>query len=213
MLQHFPLVFLKFIAIGYEQYERLFTFCGLVVNWGGGNAFFWVAFLIAFSFLFMVICSSGKVIDWNKKVLLRERKRHTDRGVSSTPSVNWSGLPPVQVWRGATQGGVPPCWGTPHQSTLHPGLTEGTQGGVPPVGVPPVQVWWGYPHQGTPICYRGYLRWGTHQGTPIGVPSSKSDGEGVPKVGYPIRVAPSGYPHAVLMGGPKVGYSPLGTPV
>ena len=29
-----------------------------------------------------------------KKVLLRERKRHTDCGVSSTPSVMWGGTPP-----------------------------------------------------------------------------------------------------------------------
>ena len=68
----------------------------------------------------------------NKKVLLRERKRHTNRGVSST-----------------TQ------WGTPQ-----PGLTGGvpevgyTLGyppgqvwlvGYPPLGYPPGQVWWGVP--------------------------------------------------------------------
>ena len=43
----------------------------------------------------LLVFVSGKIpwdlwnlrIMWNKKVLLRERKRHTDRGVSSTPSV------------------------------------------------------------------------------------------------------------------------------
>ena len=60
----------------------------------------------------------------NKKVLLRERKRHTDRGVSSTPSVIRGGVPPPsQVQWGEV--GYPP----------QPGLTQGeggTQGGVPP---------------------------------------------------------------------------------
>ena len=61
----------------------------------------------------------------NKKVLLREHKRHTDRGASSTPSV--------------TRGGVPPCRGTPR-----PGLMGGTQGGVPPgqVGYPRLDLAW-----------------------------------------------------------------------
>ena len=41
-----------------------------------------------------------------KKVLLRERKRHTDRGVSSTSSV-------VLPGGGYPLPGVPPCWGGP----------------------------------------------------------------------------------------------------
>ena len=48
----------------------------------------------------------------NKKVL-REHKRHTNRGVSSTSSVTRGGVPPPAV--------VPP-W---------PGVMAGTRGGVP----------------------------------------------------------------------------------
>ena len=55
-----------------------------------------------------------KMLD--KKVLLRERKRHTDRGLSSTPSVVLPG------------GGVPPCWGVE---------------GCPSRGVLPCQTWLG----------------------------------------------------------------------
>ena len=52
----------------------------------------------------------------NKKVLLRERKRHTDRAVSSTPSVSRSGVPPPagvppgQVWWGVPEVGSPLGW-------------------------------------------------------------------------------------------------------
>ena len=79
---------------------------------------------------------------WNKKVLLRERKRYTDHGVASTryvapggggrgnPLVGTSlfgkGYPPVTTWEG----------GTPHQLN----------------GVPPIQTWEG----GTPISWMGY---------------------------------------------------------
>ena len=41
----------------------------------------------------------------NKKILLRERKRHADRSVSSTTEV---GYPPARS-EGGTQGGVPPA--------------------------------------------------------------------------------------------------------
>ena len=71
----------------------------------------------------------------NKKVLLRERKRHTDRGVSST--TRWGtpsprqGTPPARSdWEGY------PRWGTPCRGTAQPGLMGGTQGGVPPSGYP-----------------------------------------------------------------------------
>ena len=68
----------------------------------------------------------------NKKVLLREHKRHTNCGVSSTPSVTWggvlppAGVPPGQVWQGV---GVLP------------------EVGYPPDGVPPKV---GYPQQEVP---------------------------------------------------------------
>ena len=63
---------------------------------------------------------------WNKKVLLRERKRHTDRGISSTPyQVPFpAGGTPHQTWPGGTHpwGGTPP-WVPPSLSDLD---------GVPP---------------------------------------------------------------------------------
>ena len=80
----------------------------------------------------------------NKKVLLRERKRHTDRGVSSTPSVILYevGYPPPQP--GLTEG-VPPHWGTPPGQVLG-GVTRPPPGldlaGVPP---PPPGPGWGTP--------------------------------------------------------------------
>ena len=66
-------------------------------------------------------------VELNKKVLLRERKKHTDRGVSSTPSV--------------TRGGVPPSRSYP--------LARSDGGGVPEMGYPP------------PGLMGEYLRWGT----------------------------------------------------
>ena len=87
----------------------------------------------------------------NKKVLLRERKRHTARRVVSTPSVVLPGYPP--------QAGYPPIltWlggGVPDQGTPWPGYPPGQ--GTPPARVPPSQgtPWSGYPPswtwQGTP---------------------------------------------------------------
>ena len=97
------------------------------------------------------------VILWeNKKVLLCERKRHTDRGVSSTPSV-------VLYWGSTPAGGYPtlgnppvrPGQGGPHLmyhcrtwpgGILHlryPPVRPGP-GGTPP-WVPPGWTWLGYP--------------------------------------------------------------------
>ena len=66
-----------------------------------------------------------------KKVLLRERKRHTDRGVSST--TRWGTPPPVRV---------PPLVGVPPQ----PGLMGGgyPRWGTPQSGYPSVWTWLGY---------------------------------------------------------------------
>ena len=88
-------------------------------------------------------------LNLNKKVLLHEHWRHTDRGVSSTPSV-------ILYEVG------PPRQGTPQARS---------NGRYPPAGVPPNQVWQrGYLRWGTPIgvppwpCLMGrYLRWGTPQ--------------------------------------------------
>ena len=90
----------------------------------------------------------------NKKVLLRERKRHTDRGVSSTPSVvlYWGGgyplaggYPPgldlarVPFLPSRSRQGVPPRRGTPQQG-VPPGPGQGA----------PIQGWMGVP----PPCPR-----------------------------------------------------------
>ena len=74
----------------------------------------------------------------NKKVLLRERKRHTDRRVSSTPSVIRGGVPPPTRSDGG--GGRLPDVG-------HPPVR------VPLVRVPPVQVWQGGVQVGHPRSY------------------------------------------------------------
>ena len=80
-----------------------------------------------------------------KKVLLRECKRHTDRGVSSTPSVSWSGVPPPAR---SDRGGYP-RWVTPHCQEVS--LLERSDGG-------------GYPRWGT-------TRAGPGLGTPRPPPS------------------------------------------
>ena len=98
----------------------------------------------------------------NKTVLLRERKRHTDRRLSSTPCAvlyggypgrvpPWLGYPPVLTWLGGNPG-------------RHP------LAGIPPVlswlrGVP----WAGAPWPGYSLARSdgGYPRWGTpSRGTP-----------------------------------------------
>ena len=78
----------------------------------------------------------------NKKVLLRERKRHTARRVVSTPSVVLTGYPP--------QAGYPPNQGT---RLAGPGWTWQ---GTPLRGVCPMEFWvmlqsimgYGYPPRG-----------------------------------------------------------------
>ena len=83
----------------------------------------------------------------DKKVLLRERKRHTARRVVSTPSVVLPGYPPPGggTWPRYPPGGTWP--GTP-------------RGGVPDPGTPPGGTWPGYPPGGTWLGYPpggGYL--------------------------------------------------------
>ena len=99
-----------------------------------------------------------KIYD-HKKVLLRERKRHTDRRLSSTPSVNQVGYPlplPRSDGVGGTQGGILPWLGYPPSRSDR---------GVPEVGYPLVRV----PHVGLPTC-QGTPCLGTpHRGTPIRV--------------------------------------------
>ena len=100
----------------------------------------------------------------NKKVLLRERKRHTVRHVASaryamggypvpglrggTPSQVWGGTP-SQVWGGGTLSQVQ---GVPrHRSRHYPIQTWGVPKVPPPagpgMGYPPSQTWDGVPPQ------------------------------------------------------------------
>ena len=92
-------------------------------------------------------------INGNKKVLLRERKRHTARRVASTPYVVLTGYPPRQ---GTPPARDPPGQGTPHGQGTPPARVPPPR--VPPLArVPPparVPPWPGYPPgwtwQGTP---------------------------------------------------------------
>ena len=105
----------------------------------------------------------------NKKVLLRERKRHTAGRVVSTPSVVLPGSPPCPNLAGGVpylgtppRQGTPPSWpgGYPAWVPSHPGPGVpylGTPSRVPPGREPPQQ---GTPPQGTPP-----LSW-TWLGTP-----------------------------------------------
>ena len=72
-----------------------------------------------------------------KKVLLCERNRHTNRGVSSTTQ---GGVPPLVGVPLARSDGGYPIWGTPHQGTPPARSNGGTQGGVPPSQGTPGQV-------------------------------------------------------------------------
>ena len=74
----------------------------------------------------------------NKKVLLRERKRHTARRVTSTPYVVLTGYPPhPDLARGGTLAWGVPDLGTPHQGTPCQGTPYQ---GTPPARVPPARV-------------------------------------------------------------------------
>ena len=76
------------------------------------------------------------IIFSNKKVLLRERKRHTARRVASNPYVVLTGYPPSQ--------GTPPWPGyPPGQGTPPPGYPPSQ--GTPPARVPPWLDLAGYP--------------------------------------------------------------------
>ena len=111
-----------------------------------------------------LLCCRGKETRHNKKVLLRERKRHTARCVANTPYVVLTGYPPL----GGTRSGTPPGGpGTPRGGTRSgtpqggPGIPRGgTQSGTPRgVWVPPAPG--GVPGQVPP-------RGGTRSGTPRG---------------------------------------------
>ena len=162
--------------------------------------------------------------NWNnKKVLLRERKRHTARRVVSTPSVVLPGYPPGGGTRTPPPGGLPgPPQGGTQSGTSPWGGTRTPPGGVP--GQVPLPPWGkggsGYPPGGVPsqvppnpggvpwpprvLLLLSYL--GTPRGvpgpppggtqTPRGVPSQvpPQGGSGYPPGGVPGQVPPGGYP-------------------
>ena len=140
----------------------------------------------------------------NKKVLLRERKRHTARRVVSTPSVILTGYPPVLTWpRGVPcQGGTllgGTLLGVPYLGTPHPGPGAPCQGvpclGVPcrgyPTWVPPA--WPGVP------CWEGTLPGYPHPSWPGGYPARGGNLLGGTQPGYPPSRVP---PHPDLAGYP-----------
>ena len=111
----------------------------------------------------------------NKKVLLRERKRHTARRVVNTPSVVLTGYPPHPDLAG----------GVPDLGNLPPGYPPAR---VPPPGYPPegYPLPPGYPLPGYPHPLPGYPPGGYPcQGTPL---------EGTPARVPPWRVPLPGYP-------------------
>ena len=108
--------------------------------------------LVAYSIL------SQREYSYNKKVLLRERKRHTARCVASTR----------RAGRGGTLGGAPlPVGG-------YPGRGSPANGGVPQAGPP----CWGGTPGGAPLL-GGVLRVGPHHQLD-GVPPPHHELDGVP---------------------------------
>ena len=129
----------------------------------------------------------------NKKVLLRERKRHTDRRVASTLFVGWGGH-------------IIPGGGSPHLDLAGGGVYP-IPGGTP--GYAPIWTWLGwYPWQGVPqgtpiLTWPGVPHpWGVSlAGVPHpwgypGVPSCLDQARGVPHSwwGYPHLDLARGYP-------------------
>ena len=143
---------------------------------------------------------SGEKEIKNKKVLLRERKRHTARRVASTPYVVLTGYPP---WQGYPPGRVPPQLDlagypparVPPLARVPPQLDLA---GYPPPGYPPTRV----PPQPGPG------RVPPPPGYPPGrVPPPPPAGPGrVPPPAGPGRVPPQGTPPARVP--PQPGYSP-----
>ena len=115
----------------------------------------------------------------NKKVLLRERKRHTTRHISSTPySVPYRGIP--HPWLGGTPSWVPPI-------LTWPGGTPSLDGGVgyPILGYPPL--FW--PGQEVPHPWAGGREYPILGYPHLGVPSPPSwpDPPPHPGMGHPPR--------------------------
>ena len=105
----------------------------------------------------------------NKKVLLRERKRHTTRRVVNTPPLVLTGYPPSWPGQGGTLPGYPPSR-VPSQPGYPPSRVPPSQGiphppaRVPPTRVPPLA---GYPPR---LDLAGYPPAWTWQGIPPAAP-------------------------------------------
>ena len=137
----------------------------------------------------------------NKKVLLRERKRHTTRRVESTHSVVLTGYPPhpdlAQWGGGLPYPSIPPSWpgwGVPYLGT--PGRVplpqQGTTlAGYPPAGYPLAGY---YPPAGYPHPRQGSPPGCTWQGTPLSVCPMEFWVmlQSIMGYGYPPRCLPHG---------------------
>ena len=132
-------------------------------------------------------CECARKLKEVMKVLLRERKRHTDRGVSSTPSVVLYeyGVPPPLACRG------------------YPPLSMSDVGGTLRWGTPPMQGTLQAGHWGKIPFFQARSDGGTQGGVPPhwGTSPARSDG------GYPKSIL-VGIPHPGPTGVPEVGYTP-----
>ena len=129
-LSSYPLALIRCISLKYERKlsissEMNFTVTSLDIEIESRCKLFNLATFSAFKRKYI----------WDKKVLLRERQRHTARRVVSTPSIVLTGYPP------------------------HPDLAQGgyPAGGYPtwyPTWVPPSRV---PPRQGSPLSWPGRI--------------------------------------------------------
>ena len=133
---------------------------------------------------FVNLCAIVNMYDCNKKVLLRERKRHTARRVASP----WLGGGGYLSWPG---GYLP--WGT-----LHPDLAGGNY-----LGQGDTYLGWGVPTLARGVPTLGYpLSWPGGGGVPTsarGIPTATYLaegtylGQGLPTLGYPLLTSLGGY--------------------
>ena len=144
----------------------------------------------------------------NKKVLLRERKRHTARRVASTPYVVLTGYPPILTWPGGYPAGGVPDLGTP-PSRAPPGRVPPPAGYPLPGRVPPWQgtrPLAGYPPAGYPPGRVPPARVPPHQGTPPARVPPRLDLAGYPP---PPPAGPGRVPPPPLRGCPMAFWAML----
>ena len=135
-------------------------------------------------------CSKEK--SQNKKVLLREHKRHTTHHIASARyaalSNGWGDTPSSPG--GVGYPGYPPP-SRPGQGVPLPHLTIQTWSGWGTLGTPTIQTWDGYPPTQTWDGVPSHLDlgWGTPLPRPeIGYPPPR------PGMGYPLPRSEMGYP-------------------